>query len=173
MRSRNCQATAQLMTMKMMRKSTFSLLLLLCTSQSLVTAWQHTLQSRKPALLQMSTTGNAAASNTKVTVVGGTGFVGSRVCKLLASTEGVSVTSVSKSGKIPAWCADESWTGQVVWNAADLVLSSSNDALDSAIGSPDAIVSCVGVVGTDAEELLKGNGAANQAAFASAERGGN
>ena len=40
-------------------------------------------------------------------------------------------------------------------------------ALDAAIGpSPDALVSCVVVVGTDADELRSGNGEANVKAFA-------
>jgi nucleoside-diphosphate-sugar epimerase len=59
-----------------------------------------------------------------------------------------------------------------VWKAVDLLESNDKD-LDAAIGSPLAIVSCVGVVGTDIEKLKKGNGAANVAAFASAKRGGN
>jgi hypothetical protein len=40
------------------------------------------------------------------------------------------------------------------------------------VGTPDVIVSCVGVVGTDAEKLVQGNGATNVAAFASAKQGG-
>jgi len=43
-----------------------------------------------------------------VTVLGGTGFVGSRVCKLLAHQEGIeTVISLSKSGTTPAWLAKE------------------------------------------------------------------
>ena len=115
----------------------------------------------------------SANSNVKkVTVVGGSGFVGSRVCKILTDKYGVDVTSVSKSGKAPDWCKGEDWSSLVEWKAADL-LSASEDALDASIGKPDAIVSCVGVVGTDPEVLLKGNGQANVAAFASAHRGGN
>ena len=39
--------------------------------------------------------------------------------------------------------------------------------VDAAIGpSPDALVSCVVVVGTDADELRSGNGEANVKAFA-------
>lgn len=109
-------------------------------------------------------------SNVKVTVVGGTGFVGSRVCELLAK-EGAQVTSVSKTGGVPKWCSGESWTNDVTWTAADLI--GDEATLDAAIGTPDAIVSCVGVVGTDRDELLKGNGATNKAAFASAKRGSN
>lgn len=109
-------------------------------------------------------------SSLSVTVFGGTGFAGSRVCKLLVE-KGASVTSVSKSGTAPKWCAGEEWTSKVEWKSADL-LSGDEASLDGAVGSPDAVVSCVGVVGTDPDALLRGNGDANVAAFASAKRGG-
>lgn len=111
------------------------------------------------------------ASSLSVTVFGGSGFVGSRVCKLLADKEGATVTSISKSGNAPKWCAGEEWTQKVDWKSADL-LSASDATLDGVVGSPDAVVSCVGVVGTDPDTLLKGNGDANAAAFNSAKRGG-
>jgi len=40
------------------------------------------------------------------------------------------------------------------------------------VGKPEAMVSCVGVVGTDRDLLLRGNGDANALAFASGKRGG-
>ena len=113
----------------------------------------------------------AATKGKQITVIGGTGFVGSKVCELLAG-KGVDVTSVSKSGNIPAWCADEDWTKQVKWIATDLEIADEN-AIDAAVGSPNSLVSCLGVIGTDPDKLMKGNGAANCAAFASAKRGGN
>jgi len=82
--------------------------------------------------------------------------------------KGASVTSISKTGTIPTWANNENWTANVNWKSADLL--SSQETLDSAVGTPDAVVSCVGVVGTDADELLKGNGNANVAAFNSAKR---
>ena len=85
----------------------------------------------------------------------------------LTVEKGASVTSISKSGTIPKWANNEE-LGKVEWKSADLL--SSQDVLDSAVGTPDAVVSCVGVVGTDADELLKGNGNANVAAFNSAKR---
>ena len=88
---------------------------------------------------------------------------------LLTVEKGASVTSVSKSGTIPKWANNEEWTAKMDWKSADLL--SSQESLDSAVGNPDAVVSCVGVVGTDADELLKGNGNANVAAFDSAKRG--
>lgn len=92
------------------------------------------------------------------------------MCKYLVE-KGASVTSVSKSGRVPKWCADEEWTTKVDWKSADL-LSANDAALDSVVGSPDAVISCVGVVGTDSDILRKGNGNANAAAFDSASRGG-
>ncbi|KAI2501425.1 NAD(P)H-binding protein [Fragilaria crotonensis] len=117
---------------------------------------------------------NSDANNSKggvlqVTVVGGTGFVGSRVCQILTA-QGVSVRSISKSGTVPKWCRDEEWSSQVTWSAVDL-LDATPSAIDEAMGNqPDAVVSCVGVIGTDPEVLKKGNGDANVAAFESAKR---
>jgi len=118
-------------------------------------------------LLLASITPGASLS---VTVFGGTGFAGSRVCKLLVNG-GADVTSVSKSGTPPKWCAQEDWTKDVQWKSADL-LSADDASLDLAVGSPEAVVSCVGVVGTDPDVLRRGNGDANAAAFDSSKRGG-
>ena len=107
----------------------------------------------------------------QVTVVGGTGFVGSRVCQILAA-QGASVRSISKSGTVPKWCRDEEWTSTVTWLAVDL-LDATPSAIDEAMGdNVDAVVSCVGVIGTDPEILKKGNGDVNVAAFESAKRRG-
>ena len=80
-----------------------------------------------------------------VTVVGGSGFVGSRVCELLVA-RGAAVRSVSKSGKAPEWCAGQEWAQQVTWVANDLVRGA-REELEAAVGTPDAVVSCVGAVG--------------------------
>lgn len=111
-----------------------------------------------------------ASSPVKVTVFGGSGFVGSRVCKILLD-KGAVVTSVSKSGRAPDWCAGQPWTREVKWCSADLLGSES--ALDAVVGKPDAVVSCVGLIGNDAAILQRGNGDANVAAFSSSKRGGN
>ena len=140
-------------------------------------AWLQPHLVRLPvSSLQMSSgsSTNSDVSNTnnnlQVTVVGGTGFVGSRVCQILAE-QGASVRSISKSGTVPKWCQDETWTSQVTWTAVDL-LEASSATLDDAMGKPVAVVSCVGVVGTDPEVLKRGNGDANVAAFESAKRVG-
>lgn len=112
----------------------------------------------------------ASSDAIKVTVVGGSGFVGSRVCKALTSS-GAEVTSVSKSGRAPDWASGEAWTNSVTWAKADL-LGDAASAIDAAMGSPDAVVSCVGVVDPDPAVLRSGNGAANVNAFASAKRAG-
>ena len=41
-------------------------------------------------------------------MVGGSGFVGSRVCKLLVE-RGADVSAVSQSGAPPEWCANADW----------------------------------------------------------------
>ena len=114
---------------------------------------------------------NAAPQPLQVTVVGGTGFVGSRVCQFLTE-QGASVRSISKSGTVPKWCQNEDWTSKVTWSAVDL-LDATPSAIDEAMGeNRDAVVSCVGVIGTDPDILKQGNGNANVAAFESAKRMG-
>lgn len=143
---------------------------LFCTLPCVVTSWQmQSLRSVRPTSL-LSMMSSSSDSIAQATVVGGTGLVGSRVCKML-SEKGISVTSVSTSGSIPAWCKDEAWSSEVVWKACDL-LAANDEALDQAIGQPNAIISCVGAIGTDIDKLVKGNGEANVAAFSSAKRGG-
>ena len=102
---------------------------------------------------------SATASGLQVTVAGGSGFVGSRVCKYLVEN-GAEVTSVSKSGKVPDWAARESWSSQVKWVANDMTRGEM-EGLVTAVGTPEAFVSCVGSVGFDRQGLLVGNGKAN------------
>ena len=132
----------------------------LCTTIPCL-AWQPSMRSSSS--LRMSST-----DGMQVTVVGGTGFVGSRVCQILTE-KGASVRSISKSGTVPKWCKEEEWTNKVTWSAVDL-LEGTPASLDAAMGTPEAVVSCVGVVGTNPEELKRGNGDANIAAFESAKR---
>jgi len=106
----------------------------------------------------------------KVTVMGGTGFVGSRVCKQCVAA-GAEVTSVSQSGTVPAWAAGESWASEVTWVANELTRGS-REALEAAVGSPDVVVSCVGAVGFDVQGLMLGNGVANAEAAAAAKKAG-
>ena len=111
----------------------------------------------------------SAASALKVTVLGGTGFVGSRVCHALApSSSSVEVVSVSRTGEVPEWCNGEDWTKQVSWVKNEFTRGS-REKLQEAIGSPDAVVSCVGAIGADQQGLLLGNGVANAEAAAAAK----
>ena len=111
----------------------------------------------------------SAASALKVTVLGGTGFVGSRVCHALAtSSSSVEVVSVSRTGEVPEWCKGEDWTKQVSWVKNEFTRGS-REKLQEAIGSPDAVVSCVGAIGADQQGLLLGNGVANAEAAAAAK----
>mmetsp|Transcript_13897 Transcript_13897/g.30411 ORF Transcript_13897/g.30411 Transcript_13897/m.30411 type:complete len:311 (-) Transcript_13897:129-1061(-) len=112
----------------------------------------------------------ASVSSLSVSVFGGTGFVGSRVAKLLVEG-GADVTSISRSGSIPDWAKGADWVNSVQWKSVDF-LSADAKAVDAVVGNPDCVVSCLGVVGTDPEVLRKGNGDANKNAFSSAERGG-
>lgn len=110
-------------------------------------------------MMRLFLVGLSAVSALKVTVAGGSGFVGSRVCKYLVEN-GADVTSVSQSGKPPAWAASEPWTSSVSWVANDMTRGSL-DGLKAALGEPEAFVSCVGTVGFDRQGLLLGNGKAN------------
>jgi nucleoside-diphosphate-sugar epimerase len=105
-----------------------------------------------------------------VAVIGGTGFVGSRVCESLAS-KGATITSLSKSGTVPKWAEDDAWAKQVTWKSVDL-LTASPEELEKCLGKPDAVISCVGAIGTDPEVLLKGNGEANMNIFECAKKTG-
>jgi len=107
----------------------------------------------------------------KVTVLGGTGFVGSRVCKALVNS-GVDVVSVSTSGAAPKWCEGEEWAKAVDWRANELTRGP-REGLVEAIGEqPDAVVSCVGAIGFDVQGLLLGNGIANREAARAAKSAG-
>ena len=79
------------------------------------------------------------ATALRVTVLGGNGYVGQRVCEKLVE-RGCDVTSISKSGKAPSGGA---WTQSVKWVANDLTRGSRQE-LEAAVGQPDVAVSCVG-----------------------------
>ena len=99
----------------------------------------------------------ASADAKKVVVVGGSGFVGSRVVERLGDM-GVDVTSVSKSGK-----------GGV---AIDLSTEACADALKDAFEGADAVISCVGIFGADDANLRAGNGDYNVRAIEAAKAAG-
>ena len=109
----------------------------------------------------------APAAGLKVTVLGGSGFVGSRVCKKLVEA-GAEVVSVSKSGSRPS---AEAWASAVDWRTQDLTRGA-RDNLEAAVGAPDVLVSCVGSVGFDMQGLILGNGIANVAGVKAAAKAG-
>eukprot|EP00953_Heterococcus_sp_UTEX-ZZ885_P000348 718-Heterococcus_DN1.PRE.2 len=95
----------------------------------------------------------AAPAGTRIVVLGGNGFVGSAVCAALLAA-GAEVVSVSRSGAhdVPG----------VITQVGDL----SKDDLTSALKGAAAVISCIGVIGTDDALLEAGNGAVNVAAAA-------
>jgi len=96
-----------------------------------------------------------ANPGTKVVVLGGNGFVGSRVVEALVA-RGAEVVSVSKSGK-PAAIAG---ADKVTWTKADVLTADFSETFSGA----DAVISCVGVIGGSDEYMQTGNGATNVAA---------
>ncbi|XP_051186407.1 uncharacterized protein At1g32220, chloroplastic [Lolium perenne] len=100
----------------------------------------------------------------KLLVLGGSGFVGSHVCKE-ALDRGFVVSSLNRSGK-PS--ISESWADKVIWNQGNLLEPAS--LMDSMDGV-SAVVSCVGGFGSNSQ-MVKINGTANiNAIRAAAEKG--
>jgi NADPH:quinone reductase-like Zn-dependent oxidoreductase len=87
--------------------------------------------------LSMADDAQAAISGAgkKVVVLGGTGFVGSRVVEALVA-RGCEVVSVSKSGK-PAAIAG---ADKVSWKAADVL----NADISGILSGADSVISCIG-----------------------------
>lgn len=77
-------------------------------------------------------------SRPRVAVFGGSGFLGSRVCRTLADA-GCSVVSISRTGRAPAWADAEVWSQDVEWCAWDAL-----GDVPLSIGRIDHAVSCVG-----------------------------
>jgi len=100
----------------------------------------------------------------KLLVLGGSGFVGSHVCKE-ALDKGFVVSSLNRSGK-PS--VSESWADKVIWNQGNLLEPASlKDAMDDV----SAVISCVGGFGSSSF-MYKINGTANiNAIRAAAEKG--
>ncbi|XP_066311925.1 uncharacterized protein At1g32220, chloroplastic isoform X1 [Miscanthus floridulus] len=104
------------------------------------------------------------SSPEKLLVLGGSGFVGSHVCKE-ALDKGLVVSSLNRSGK-PS--LNEPWADKVIWNQGNLLEPASlKDAMDNV----SAVVSCVGGFGSNSF-MYKINGTANiNAIRAAAEKG--
>lgn len=99
----------------------------------------------------------------RIVVLGGTGFVGSAICKAAVS-KGMEVVSLSRSGR-PKY--SESWIDQVTWIPGDVFYSNWDEVLPGAT----AVVSTVGGFGNE-EQMKKINGEANVIAVNAAKEYG-
>ena len=116
----------------------------------------------------------------RVAVFGGSGFTGSRVCKTLVEA-GCSVTSISRTGRAPAWAEKQPWSQQVNWASADALGA---EPMTSVVGDIDAAVSCVGNMRPspewegffglhwDYDTMVRENGEVNKVIAAAARRAG-
>ena len=106
-------------------------------------------------------------SKTKIVVLGGSGFVGSRVCKILSNL-GCDTVSVSSTGKVPNWATGQAWTSGVSWVSANVT----TDDLSETFQNAAAVVSCIGTIGGTDAAMKAGNGDVNEAAARQAKAGG-
>lgn len=101
----------------------------------------------------------------KIVVLGGRGFVGSRVCQEALNT-GLAVVGISPSGTPPV--VKEPWASSVQWVRGNALEPNTYQSyLDGAL----AVISCVGAFGTR-EQMLKINGTANITAMETAKAAG-
>lgn len=105
-----------------------------------------------------------AAPLGKVVVLGGSGFVGSRVCEQLVG-QGAEVVSISRSGGPPASAANAPWASKVKWVAGD---ASDGGFLEPQFKGASAVISCIGVIFGNGEEKDRRNNAAPNVAAADA-----
>ncbi|KAK4796897.1 hypothetical protein SAY86_029223 [Trapa natans] len=96
----------------------------------------------------------------RVVVLGGSGFVGSAVCKA-AISKGIEVVSLSRSGR-PTYPG--SWVDQVTWMPGDVFYTNWDEVLVGAT----AVVSTIGGFGSE-EQMQRINGEANVVAVNAAK----
>ncbi|RCV33452.1 hypothetical protein SEVIR_7G091800v4 [Setaria viridis] len=99
----------------------------------------------------------------KIVVLGGSGFVGSAICKAAVS-KGIEVVSLSRSGR-PSY--SDSWVDQVNWLAGDVFYARWDEVLVGAT----AVVSTLGGFGNE-EQMKRINGEANVIAVNAAKEYG-
>lgn len=98
----------------------------------------------------------------KVAVLGGSGFVGRRVCEQLVAA-GAEVVSLSRGGGPPPGAGP--WASKVTWLKGD-VLAPGGAELAAAVAGAEVVVSSIGAIGSGDD--ARGNGATNEAAVAAA-----
>lgn len=86
----------------------------------------------------MSASPAVLPTSAKVLVTGGSGFIGSQVCRL-AVEEGLTVVSLSRSGRP---MRQEGWTDKVTWAAADVFNPST---WHHHLADCEAVVHCIGI----------------------------
>jgi nucleoside-diphosphate-sugar epimerase len=99
----------------------------------------------------------------KIIVLGGSGFVGSAICKA-AVARGIEAVSLSRLGR-PTYI--DSWVDQVTWVAGDVFYAD----WDGLLRGATAVVSTLGGFGTN-EQMEKINGEANVLAVDAASKAG-
>nr|GLL48698.1 uncharacterized protein At1g32220, chloroplastic [Ipomoea trifida] len=102
----------------------------------------------------------ADVKSERIVVLGGSGFVGTAICKAAVS-KGVEVISLSRSGR-PSY--SESWVDQVTWISGDVFYVNWDDVLVGAT----AVVSTLGGFGSE-EQMKRINGEANVVAVNAAK----
>nr|KJB25241.1 hypothetical protein B456_004G182300 [Gossypium raimondii] len=102
----------------------------------------------------------ADVRNERIVVLGGSGFVGSAICKAAVS-KGIEVISLSRSGR-PTYSG--SWVDQVNWVPGDVFYANWDEVLVGAT----AVVSTLGGFGSE-EQMKRINGEANVVAVSAAK----
>ena len=103
----------------------------------------------------------AAPKTKSVVVLGGSGFVGSGVCRALLA-KGAKVVSVNRSGPPPS--DGGAWANRVTWIRADVF---DEDSWIDCLEGVDAVVSCIGGFGTVADmERVCGDATVNSVSTA-------
>ncbi|GMI95594.1 hypothetical protein like AT1G32220 [Hibiscus trionum] len=102
----------------------------------------------------------ADVKNERIVVLGGSGFVGSAICKAAVS-KGIEVISLSRSGR-PTYSG--SWVDQVNWIPGDVFYANWDEVLVGAT----AVVSTLGGFGSE-EQMKRINGEANVVAVNAAK----
>jgi len=109
------------------------------------------------------------AAKQTIIVVGGNGYVGSRMCEQ-AILSGYNVVSISRSGTRPSWLKTTDWSQQVQYAQGDaLEMDSMRPHFANDDGNVRAVISCVGCFSIWNSVMKKINGDTNINACAQAK----